>query len=113
MAVGALVSTVTMTICVIVQASIDHNDHVIMDDNADDGICEGGKFVNGTGCVPIYPSPTVTGFFTAFATIMFAFGGSSTFPTIQADMKDRNKFPISAMMGCSGNLLYFSYSVII
>ena len=27
---------------------------------------------------------------------MFAFAGASTFPTIQADMKVRSKFPISA-----------------
>ena len=27
---------------------------------------------------------------------MFAFAGASTFPTIQADMRERSKFPISA-----------------
>ena len=27
---------------------------------------------------------------------MFAFAGASTFPTIQADMKERSKFPYSA-----------------
>ena len=32
----------------------------------------------------------------AFGSIMFAFAGASTFPTIQADMKVRSKFPISA-----------------
>ncbi|KAJ2954555.1 hypothetical protein O0L34_g2839 [Tuta absoluta] len=31
-------------------------------------------------------------FFLAFGTIMFAFGGASTFPTIQNDMADRTKF---------------------
>lgn len=101
---GALLSTVTACICVIVQAAIDHNAYVIKDDNGDDGTCEGGEFVNGTGCEPIYPAATVKGFFTAFSTIMYAFGGSSTFPTIQADMKDRSKFPISAMIGCSSKL---------
>ena len=54
-------------------------------------------------CGVRYPTATVSGTFKAFASIMFAFAGASTFPTIQADMKDRNKFPISAMMGCSGN----------
>ena len=29
---------------------------------------------------------------------MFAFAGASTFPTIQADMKERSKFPISATL---------------
>ncbi|XP_063837922.1 uncharacterized protein LOC135086995 isoform X2 [Ostrinia nubilalis] len=31
-------------------------------------------------------------FFLAFGTIMFAFGGASTFPTIQNDMADKSKF---------------------
>jgi len=43
-----------------------------------------------------YPAPTVHGFFKAFGSIMFAFAGASTFPTIQADMADRSKFNISA-----------------
>ena len=34
--------------------------------------------------------------FSAFGSIMFAFAGASTFPTIQADMRDRKKFHISA-----------------
>jgi len=45
-----------------------------------------------------FPSPTVDGTFKAFGSIMFAFAGASTFPTIQADMKDRSKFHISAIM---------------
>ena len=32
-------------------------------------------------------------FAAAFSSIMFAFAGASTFPTIQADMKDKTKFP--------------------
>ncbi|XP_049885850.1 uncharacterized protein LOC126380464 [Pectinophora gossypiella] len=36
-------------------------------------------------------------FFLAFGTIMFAFGGASTFPTIQNDMDDRTKFSKSIM----------------
>ena len=35
---------------------------------------------------------------TAFASIMFAYAGASTFPTIQADMKDREKFIYSAII---------------
>ena len=34
----------------------------------------------------------------AFGSIMFAFAGASTFPTIQADMADRSKFNISAII---------------
>nr|BAK64379.1 similar to amino acid transporter [Bombyx mori] len=33
-----------------------------------------------------------TDFFLAFGTIMFAFGGASTFPTIQNDMTDKSQF---------------------
>ena len=33
---------------------------------------------------------------------MFAFAGASTFPTIQADMKDRSKFNYSAMIAMGG-----------
>lgn len=46
----------------------------------------------------VYPAPTANGFFKAFGSIMFAFAGASTFPTIQADMKERSKFPISATL---------------
>ena len=39
-----------------------------------------------------------TNSFPAFASIMFAYAGASTFPTIQADMKDREKFIYSAII---------------
>ena len=32
---------------------------------------------------PQFSNPTVNGYFEAFGSIMFAFGGASTFPTIQ------------------------------
>ena len=38
----------------------------------------------------------------AFGSIMFAFGGASTFPTIQADMKDKSKFKFSAYIAMAG-----------
>jgi amino acid permease len=44
-------------------------------------------------------------FFLAFGTILFAFGGASTFPTIQNDMVQKNKFSISVIIGFSGNCL--------
>ena len=34
----------------------------------------------------------------AFSSIMFAFAGASTFPTIQADMKDKTQFPKAAVV---------------
>ena len=45
-----------------------------------------------------YPQPSIQGSFEAFASIMFAYAGASTFPTIQADMKDREKFIYSAII---------------
>jgi hypothetical protein len=38
----------------------------------------------------------------AFSSIMFAFAGASTFPTIQADMKDRTQFPKAAVVAMLG-----------
>ncbi|XP_053624469.2 uncharacterized protein LOC128683182 [Plodia interpunctella] len=43
-------------------------------------------------------------FFLAFGTIMFAFGGASTFPTIQNDMADKSKF---------SNSLQYSFAAIL
>merc|ERR1719391_370221 len=54
-----------------------------------------------------YNPPTVLGTFKAFASIMFAFAGASTFPTIQADMKERDKFTISAVIACT--ILFLIY----
>ncbi|XP_054275664.1 uncharacterized protein LOC128994869 isoform X1 [Macrosteles quadrilineatus] len=38
-------------------------------------------------------------FFFSFGTILFAYGGASTFPTIQNDMVRRDKFSVSAVIG--------------
>ena len=46
---------------------------------------------------PNFPKPTAYGYFEAFAGIMFAFGGASTFPTIQADMADKRMFKWAAV----------------
>lgn len=49
-------------------------------------------------------------FFLAFGTLLFAFGGASTFPTIQNDMQEKDKFSISVIIAFSGkfvNRLYF------
>jgi amino acid transporter len=116
MAVLALGTILTAGVCVIVQGALDFNGNVI--DGDDDGVCdtwangdignENETIISGDPeCVPHIPNPTLKGFFTAFSSIMFAFGGASTFPTIQADMKERRKFPIAALLGCSGKYLHF------
>ncbi|XP_047110975.1 amino acid transporter AVT1H-like isoform X1 [Schistocerca piceifrons] len=47
-------------------------------------------------------------FFLAFGTILFSFGGASTFPTIQNDMINKSKFSTSVVVGFSVILmLYF------
>jgi vesicular inhibitory amino acid transporter len=51
-----------------------------------------------------YPQPSVDGSFKAFASIMFAFAGASTFPTIQADMKTKSNFPKSVKIACVSKL---------
>jgi amino acid permease len=43
-------------------------------------------------------SVTFGSFSLSFATILFSFGGASTFPTIQNDMKDKGKFYVSVLM---------------
>lgn len=43
-----------------------------------------------------------TSFFLAFGTILFSFGGASTFPTIQNDMIQKRKFSTSVVIGFSG-----------
>jgi len=74
-AVGALITTVTA--CAI--------------------ICISSIYTRSQSEEPlVLPPPSVLGFAKAFGSIMFAFAGASTFPTIQADMADRKKFPISA-----------------
>merc|ERR1712008_224358 len=59
-----------------------------------------------------YPDPTFMGIFKAFGSIMFAFAGASTFPTIQADMADRSKFNIAALIAMAILfLIYFPMAV--
>jgi len=85
-AVGALISTVVGCVLVLVQEGLDVNDK---------DSCY-NMFENGTetGWEVNRPAPeSALGFGKAFSSIMFAFAGASTFPTIQADMKDKSKFP--------------------
>ena len=76
-AVGALITTCIACLLIVINC-----------------ILKGNQLEDGAK----YPAATMEGFFGAFGTIMFAFAGASTFPTIQADMKERSKFPISATL---------------
>ena len=62
-------------------------------------------------CGVRYPTATVSGTFKAFASIMFAFAGASTFPTIQADMKEKQKFNTAAYIACISKLMNFMYKM--
>uniref|UniRef100_H2Z6I0 Amino acid transporter transmembrane domain-containing protein n=1 Tax=Ciona savignyi TaxID=51511 RepID=H2Z6I0_CIOSA len=54
-----------------------------------------------------HANPSFAGFFGAFGTILFAFGGASVFPTIQVDMKQPEKFPKSVVIGIVSVLLTY------
>ena len=62
-------------------------------------------------CGVRYPTATVSGTFKAFASIMFAFAGASTFPTIQADMKEKEKFNTAAYIACISKLTNVMYKM--
>ena len=49
-----------------------------------------------------YHSPDFLPFFLGVGPILFSFGGASTFPTIQNDMKQRDMFNRSVIMGFIG-----------
>lgn len=63
--------------------------------------------LNASSFHPEFPAPTADGYFAAFGSIMFAFGGASTFPTIQADMADKGQFKWAAVAAMS--LLFIIY----
>ena len=64
-----------------------------------------------TSFIVKYPNPSFEGYFMAFGSIMFAFGGASTFPTIQADMKDKSKFKFAAYIAMAGRMLTYFYPI--
>lgn len=100
-AVGALITTFSACVMVIIQTLLDVND---------DAGCHASFNQTTNQTIPFEPEfkeVEVMGVFTAFAAIMFALAGASTFPTIQADMKNRNKFPIAAVLAIS--ILFLMY----
>ena len=98
-AVGALLTTVIACVCVVIQALIDHRNNT-----------EG--YLTGTPKAVDYPAPTTIGVIKAFSTIMFAFAGASTFPTIQADMKHKHQFKYSAIIACTSKCTANIFNVI-
>ncbi|KAF2363943.1 Amino acid transporter transmembrane domain, partial [Trinorchestia longiramus] len=54
-----------------------------------------------------YPNPSISSFSLGFGAILFAFGGASTFPTIQNDMRDRSDFWKSVVVAFLGILTVY------
>ena len=132
-AVGALLSTVTACGLIMIQALLDHfyleskMEEPILAATAGNMSAENltpactnrsewfKNFNESLGhdgneypaCGVRYPTATVSGTFKAFASIMFAFAGASTFPTIQADMKEKEKFNTAAYIACISKLMNF------
>ena len=91
-AVGALSTTVTASITIITQIQLDVSHGVVF--------CNGSTV--GPDWQPSFPPPEPLPYFTAFGSIMFAYGGASTFPTIQADMLEKTKFNYSVAIAMFG-----------
>lgn len=52
-------------------------------------------------------------FFISFGTLLFAFGGASTFPTIQNDMQNKKQFSTSVIIAFSGEFLSRKFKCLI
>jgi len=91
-AVGALVSTVVGCGIIMVKEGVDSQNESSCYYTYNNNTNQNEFNVNR-------PAPTSPlDFGKAFSSIMFAFAGASTFPTIQADMKDKAKFPKAAVI---------------
>ena len=84
-----MLTTVTACVLILIQSLLDHREYTTSTLDSPEA-----KEVQ-------YPLPTFEGWVKAFASIMFAFAGASTFPTIQADMKHKGQFKYSAIIACT------------
>lgn len=80
-AYSAMISTTVGTILLIINISI---------------------YVAEHGLSNRYPFQGMENFSSAFGTILFAFGGASSFPNFQNDMKEKSKFTIAVVIGFTG-----------
>ena len=106
LAIGALVTTATACTLCMVQLTLDYKNN-----DVDLTQCK-SNHSNDATFTPHYPKHEVEDYFMAFGSIMFAFGGASTFPTIQADMKDKSKFKFAAYIAMAGMYLMLVLSLI-
>ena len=94
MALMALVTTTTVCIICMVRYPMQVADMEVPNQGHTAACTPSHLSNNG----PPHKTPDPEGFFRAFGSIMFAFGGASIFPSIQADMADRSKFKYAAVL---------------
>ena len=103
LAIGALITTITACTLCNIQIVLDTKNNKI-----DFSQCSTNyNHSKDASFIVKYPNPSFEGYFMAFGSIMFAFGGASTFPTIQADMRDKSKFKFAAYIAMAGKILNY------
>ncbi|XP_050690056.1 uncharacterized protein LOC126982207, partial [Eriocheir sinensis] len=105
--VAGVVVTVLQCVVVVVTTALEGTP------SPDPSITTNTTFTNTTNTTitiyPFYTSPSLSSFFLGFGTILFSFGGASTFPTIQNDMEDRTRFPVSVTIAFLGRTQPFAF----
>ena len=94
----AFASTVASVLFIVIQVRIDTHHEGNLN-------CQQGHYNNQTRIFqPEFPeSLNVRDYFASLGTIMFAFGGTMLFPTIQVDMKNPEKFTTAIFCGMTSN----------
>ena len=94
----AFASTVASVLFIVIQVGIDTHHEGNLN-------CQQGHYDNQTGIFqPEFPeSLNVRDYFASVGTIMFAFGGTTMFPTIQVDMKNPENFTVAVLFGMTSN----------
>lgn len=88
MGIGAILTTATACVFYFTQMVMDGINGVVEVTHAVHGFCD---------------------FFLGFGVLLFAFGGASTFPTIQNDMENKNNFTKSAVSAFSGKFVVLCF----
>ena len=91
-----MVTTIIACVLIVIQSLLDRHYREL-----DAGFDQETKENAATDSFLGLEQASLEGSIKAFASIMFAFAGASTFPTIQADMKHKGQFKISAIMACT------------
>ena len=90
---AAVLATLTATVLIVVQTRLD----VSPTFPSAAVNCHGAEISGSVFGSAVFPPPTFDGYVAALSTIIFAYGGLSTFPTVQADMEDKGRFKYAAV----------------